>query len=587
MIMDVDIYKMSDLPITYKDEIDFPNIASQNSFFNATSHTKYKINGFPDDTSIRVKAETLSEVMDYHYVRMYDGDKYYYHYVTSVKREAGVFIVSMVMDVFQTYMFDIDIKDGYMVKGHVDRWDSSGNQAWEEPPREVINGYMDVITETSLCSSSNFYLLSIVTTESMSTADNVKLHQYFLPVPKDSQYWGAESVFMSDPVNFNGITNFMEILNGEFLNTVSDSTSDDIDPETIISMNLHYNWPSEFDFSGSFNTGMMKYVFNNYSADFETTSTGFIAYIGDTSFADGGYRSRSVANPAPAAPTNGATYSTSYEPFLFADGMYKREVIDSAGNVMVDIPYNLANSSLISMKIYPDMYSAVQTETILIGDESNAYLGGMGVIYCDTCSIFSDAWLTYSNQSRDTDRALIASQVNEAWKQAIVSNATNGAMLGSLSGGPMALATTGVGIAGGIASGMISEKAKWAEQDLKEKQLKNQSSSMLNTGNALQNLRVLKNPKFVVKRVGARTLYDMAYEYKSFGYSIDKQMEIDIRSRKFYNYIQTSGINITAPNVDIKQALQAMFDNGMTIWHGDYTTIHGNETDENIERVLI
>lgn len=58
--------------------------------------------------------------------------------------------------------------------------------------------------------------------------------------------------------------------------------------------------------------------------------------------------------------------------------------------------------------------------------------------------------------------------------------------------------------------------------------------------------------------------------FAMYGYKQNKVMEINLRSRYYYNYIKTVGANITGtlPR-NILEQIQVIFDNGVTIWHID------------------
>ena len=62
----------------------------------------------------------------------------------------------------------------------------------------------------------------------------------------------------------------------------------------------------------------------------------------------------------------------------------------------------------------------------------------------------------------------------------------------------------------------------------------------------------------------------------------------DIRSRKYFDYILTNGCVIEGSlNTVIKQELAAIYDSGITIFHGDYSSTLDYPTTENIERSLL
>jgi hypothetical protein len=84
-----------------------------------------------------------------------------------------------------------------------------------------------------------------------------------------------------------------------------------------------------------------------------------------------------------------------------------------------------------------------------------------------------------------------------------------------------------------------------------------------------------------------------AYKYlQHYGYKVSNFEVPDIDSRYYYNYIKTIGSKIhTDLNNDIKYAIQAIFDKGITVWHYrssvefDFKEIN-NYYYENIEMAL-
>ena len=56
-----------------------------------------------------------------------------------------------------------------------------------------------------------------------------------------------------------------------------------------------------------------------------------------------------------------------------------------------------------------------------------------------------------------------------------------------------------------------------------------------------------------------------------YGYAQNRLMEVDTKSRQYYNYIKTKEVNIltsSIPNVYLDK-LKAIYNNGTTIWHVD------------------
>ena len=69
---------------------------------------------------------------------------------------------------------------------------------------------------------------------------------------------------------------------------------------------------------------------------------------------------------------------------------------------------------------------------------------------------------------------------------------------------------------------------------------------------------------------------------------LPKYEKPNVKSRKYFDYILTAGCIIEGSlNGSIKQELATIYDNGITIFHGDYTSTLEYPTEENIERSLL
>jgi hypothetical protein len=66
-----------------------------------------------------------------------------------------------------------------------------------------------------------------------------------------------------------------------------------------------------------------------------------------------------------------------------------------------------------------------------------------------------------------------------------------------------------------------------------------------------------------------------------YGYKLNEVKTPNLRSRQHFNFIQTVGANIQGniPGDDIEK-LKNIFNNGITLWHGDYV---GDYTKSNGE----
>lgn len=74
--------------------------------------------------------------------------------------------------------------------------------------------------------------------------------------------------------------------------------------------------------------------------------------------------------------------------------------------------------------------------------------------------------------------------------------------------------------------------------------------------------------------------------FAMFGYKQNKVMNVNTRNRYYYNYIKTIGVNIESSGVPrhYLEELKSIFDNGVTIWHIDRTSVVvGDYSNDNYE----
>lgn len=59
--------------------------------------------------------------------------------------------------------------------------------------------------------------------------------------------------------------------------------------------------------------------------------------------------------------------------------------------------------------------------------------------------------------------------------------------------------------------------------------------------------------------------------FAMYGYKQNKVLPLNVRSRYYYNYVKTIGVNITASNIPRKhlEKIKSIFNNGVTLWHVD------------------
>ena len=73
-----------------------------------------------------------------------------------------------------------------------------------------------------------------------------------------------------------------------------------------------------------------------------------------------------------------------------------------------------------------------------------------------------------------------------------------------------------------------------------------------------------------MSKMGSNTAYQYGHDYNMFGYKTNEVKKPNMRTRKNWNYIETDGIIIhgNINNEDLNE-LKQVFDNGITLWHTD------------------
>ena len=77
----------------------------------------------------------------------------------------------------------------------------------------------------------------------------------------------------------------------------------------------------------------------------------------------------------------------------------------------------------------------------------------------------------------------------------------------------------------------------------------------------------------------------MGWFFHLYGYKQNKVMTPNTQSRKYYNFIKTVGVNISANNIPKNhyERLKEIFNSGTTIWHMSNGATVGDYSKDNVE----
>lgn len=337
----------------------------------------------------------------------------------------------------------------------------------------------------------------------------------------------------------------------------------------------------------------------------------------------------------PTPPVDGATKDKIYEPALYMSPYMTRKVVKGDGTVLLEIPdiniesRTIRGKQVINSAGITNMFTHLGSSNGEIYDIAN---GEMSLDSSVILDVVNDEWKTYVYTSRDTDRQMVSNQI---WKNAIdnlIYMSYGGTLVGSRSlsegftekvkhdnfvqrsnprkgtswtvnnpyytteltkGGRRVASATGIAAGASIITSLVDAHVMWENQLQKEKQIRNQPSSILSVGDGISSVLNGYHDYYVAEQRVDDINYDKAYEtFWKYGYWINKFEQPDINSRKYFNYILTNGAIVKGSvNQEIRDVIGSIFDSGVTVFHYDSeddVTRNLEYTDkENIETSLL
>ena len=543
--------------------------------------------------------------------------------ITDQIDETNTFIpilqINISVDPWQTFLFNFTLGESFVAREHVDRFkiNADGTRGWTlSNTSDVTNvGLQKRKTKlVNLINKHNYYLYASSGTIGSAINDELyficiqaskqnssEIRVIFLPVAKD-QYCIGNST------KYGRTLPIVNIYNGTYLD-VLDIGSDFVSSVTFIPYDI-FNYNGIITV-GNYNIANVSLIFNDFEIK---TTTG-----SDASDMDWVYFELKINSPdmldipviyskditlnstGLVVPVDD-TYSIDHEPQLFKQPYRYVSIVDNAGaergalpDIMANIPnqsftlrfYLLIDSVDVKLRIVPLLPNNIETDS--------KYWIEYALPFVD---VVSTHWLNYMLQQRDADRAMIQSQIN----QGAISNAIGGVSTGASMSGQQALkgaskgAMAGAG-AIGLGVGAINTVGSYLsdsffcfeQQDIREKAIKHKANTVISSGTFKSMVSDALN--IYLMECDASTINIKAKEFHKYGYSVFFYETPNIKSRKYFNFIATNLVKIEGSlNNQVKMALAEIFNNGVTIWHGDYInelTGIGDYSKENIERSLL
>lgn len=639
----VKLFKDIGLDPTFKKTIDFTTKSAQLDWFNSKQYQLYTdVNYNKLQNTLKINTGvSFSESLTFTYALIQDmetDDRDYFCFVDGVTLiSENVVEFSLVLDPIQTFMTEFTIGESMVNREHVDRWSKQSNRTKYNFPQPDSTLGEQTQTYSNKIPTPNYGLVSIVFVGYGLGEEAGKSVNYgFFPVKFDNPDYRYPTKVSISSYSDGSITQTIvkdatfpslnDVIYGTFINNFN-IASDAIQSVTI----TKYPSLELIDNTGWFN--LISADLNKFDVEISTNPVKITINRMDMLITNGLNSDNPVViqilnNDAiksiskksvhltnlglPEKPANNALADAKYEPALYMEPYMNRYITDGKGKLLTKIPDNrwLGNQGN-GLIYYQTVFTGSGMSDILMlgltlsGEDLPVEYGSDGTSIenpCQNLDVATSQWRDYVLTQRDTDRKMVS---DNNWKNAIdnvIFMGYGGSLVASRGASgrdsgerrqqniksmvPMAI---GLSIGTGVLTSVVDSHYAWEAQRAKEQQIRNMPGKIISEGSGIQGIIAGFNDYYVTETSVDNINWFQAYDnFRKYGYMVNHYETPNIRSRKYFNYILTSGCIIEGSlNTEIKEAIATIFNNGITIFHGDYTNTLTYPIYENIERELI
>lgn len=566
---------------TYQNTLDFESLSAQTDFFDKLVFTSMDLGD--DYTYIR---EHGSIMVDYpkeqleaiNYLRFRNTDKWWYAFITSKNYvNENVTEVNFEIDVMQTFLFEHSLEKSFVLREHQDRFDNEGNYIFNLTTENIEAGYEfekisdnEILDNVSgdLSPDGNYgdyglYWLTIVTKEPLDKTENTSL---IAGLPTNVYTYVSPLFFQKQSIVIAGLD--MQLANPSSSTTPSnlhpkalDITALGILCENPNVITIRMSRYSPFNVTGSKtdNVYVISPILQLFNAKLITITNNDVQY--------GLYKIELIKKDdcEKVLTTKGVTKSVNLEtlsinnssdntiePKLLTREFSSYMIEQNGVKQLLDIPllqdfkYVMRNSFSIrlSQSFMPQNYAGSDNpiEYALNNDSTT-----------DEVPLRTDAWLTYLASNKN---ALITGTFTD------IINLGTGLFAGSMLPVPFN--------AGAVVQSIGGFVDRIANRMNKVSDLKNTPDEVSKPNfDYLDNF--IKSGMFYHEK-----LFQILPQFKArvthylytFGYKVNDVKKPDLKSRYYFNYIQTQGANV-ASDIDNEYVdkLKSIYNDGITFWH--------------------
>ncbi len=496
------------------------------------------------------------------------NNKWFYGFVTKLEYlNKAVTKVYFEIDVFQTWLFDMNFKPSYVLREHCKLWNDNGTPVINTVDEGLHYGTdYETVQVKNWLPYGQIYFLVIVSKSLLHGSNAKKITPTLNGSPQPLTYY-------VHPFKLDGTSPKVTLGGSSFgltsiLDTLKSIYSQDDSVNNVVSLYVteyigyNINYDSDSDTIVLDDTTFGGAVISDN--DNQNIQTLYVKSMPDYIAMD-----KTFANKYDG-------YNTVKESKLL---MYPYTVLildDLKGNRVVlkneyingkDIDVTVRGSLGTSNKVSYSIENYLMDSDVDDGYTLNASLEHSVINNNpNDVPILSDYLSAYLQGNRNSI---------ENQKQSIVWNGLLGGVSGAiggvasgLSGNALGVASAGVGVIQGAGNTALQMQAIQAKQkdigNTPPSLVKMGSNTQYDFGNNVQGLYIIK------RQITSEYRRKLTDYFNMFGYKVNEVKIPNFHTRRYWNYVQTSSCVITGEfNNEDLQELKNVFDNGITLWHTD------------------
>lgn len=588
LMNDSQLYLLANVEIDADNEftIDFDNATAQQTYFQSKISDVLDTTGdfsyIRKDADVKVE-KSLEDLLSVNYLMFKNDSKWWYARITNKEYISPTTTrIYFEIDAFQTFMFDFEIQESFVEREHQDRFTPELKPLINSVSENVDYGSNYELSKVEKIISKrnntaekyNVAWAIIVCNDKLSddsaTNSSALDNYYYYAVPFESpQTRALRRIFY-----FNSGDSYTQLENAEVITKIIARDN----ATKIVSIKLYENCPfyvklEDYSNNISLESNFVKVVSVSSKNILNITST-----IEKTITNDDSLRELSTIELTLIDNVNldiNSAPKIEYETKLYSDPYYFILMTNHNGEGLKINPKGLADITKI-----PIYYIPVCSPDSKIMYYIKGYYGdneGRYYNYIDNSvneiALTSDKWQEYLSQNKASAVAGVAVNLGTSALTTAI---------GAITANPLA-----------IAGGVLSLGQNVANTIIRQQDIKQEPNSVKSQGNnasftLVRQIIGLELEYYTITDANKKRLFNY---FNHYGYQCNDFKKPNLRSRYYFNYLRTIGINIKS-NIDsiYVNELKSMFNNGVTIWHyRDSNTWKGtnNYDYENAEMNLI